>query len=119
MPGPVDNSNEPQIGHAFAHERDQVDPRKEAEYRIKAPGDKGRRLLDPAVRDLRLLGEVEFGCAVTVERSAKTTPCEFAGVIVEVVGREPSRQRIWVRQTFEVFRVGGFCRSGCRLPALA
>jgi hypothetical protein len=45
----VDNSNEPQIAHALAHQRDQVDPREEAENRIKAAGDKGRRLLDPAV----------------------------------------------------------------------
>src|SRR5882724_3775791 len=94
MAGAVDNSNEPQIGHVLAHARDQVDPRDEAENRIKAAGDKGRRLLDPAVRDLRLLGEVEFGGAVTVERSAKATACEFPGVIVEVVGREPIRQRI-------------------------
>jgi hypothetical protein len=52
MAGAVDNSNEPQIVHALAHERDQVDPREEAENRIKAAGDKGRRLLDPAVRDV-------------------------------------------------------------------
>ena len=74
MAGAFDNSNEPQIGYALAHERDQVNPREDAENRIKAAGDKGRRLLDLAVSDLRLLGEVELGRAVTVERSAKATP---------------------------------------------
>jgi len=74
MAGAFDNSNEPQIGYVLAHARDEVDPRKEAENRIKAAGDKGRRLLDPAVSYLRLLGEVEIGRAVTVERSTKATP---------------------------------------------
>src|ERR1700722_11263028 len=119
MAGAVDNSNEPQIGHVLAHARDQVDPREEAENRVKAAGDKGRRLLDPAVLDLRLLGEVELGRAVTVEWSAKATPCEFPGVIVEVVRREPIWQRVRVHQTVEVFRVGRLGRSGRRLPAFA
>ena len=48
MAGAVNNSNEAQIAHVLAHARDQVDPREEAENRIKAAGDKGRRLLDPA-----------------------------------------------------------------------
>src|SRR5450631_2320284 len=117
MAGAVDNSNEPQIGHVLAHPRDQVDTREEGENRIKAAGDKGRRLLDPAASNLRLLGEVDLGRAVTVERSAKATACEFPGVIVEVVWREPIRQRIRVHQTVEVFRVGRLDRSGRRLPA--
>jgi hypothetical protein len=57
MAGAVDNSNEPQIGDVLAHARDQVDPREEAENRIKAAGDKGRRLFNPAVSNLRLLGK--------------------------------------------------------------
>src|SRR6185369_3022548 len=57
--------------------------------------------------------------AVTVERSAKATPCEFPGVVFEVVGREPIRQRVRVHQTVEVFRVGRLGRSGRRLPAFA
>src|SRR6516165_6294911 len=98
MAGAVDDAHQAKVGDLLAHHGDEVDARYEGEDRIEAAGDEGGRLLDAAVGDFSLLGEVDFGGAVAIEGSAKAATRELASVVVDVGRREPGRQRIGITQ---------------------
>ena len=60
MPNPIDQPDQPQIGHSRAHRLNHVDAGHEAQNRIEASGDEGCWLINPPVRDCRLLREIQL-----------------------------------------------------------
>jgi len=100
-----------------AHDFDEVDAGDEGENRIEASRDESGRLPDLAVRDLLLLGKVELGRAVTVERTAKAALLELADIVVEVLFRHPVREWIGIDKAVEIFGVGRVARPRARFPA--